>query len=102
MRNYRLTEQAQSDIDEIVDFIAHRKENPDGARVVLDYLHASMQEVADNSKLGHRRPDLTDKPVKFYRHNKDDKYYILFDPTAQPITILRVASVRRDFVSLLQ
>ena len=102
MRSYLLTEQAQADIEEILDYIAERMANPDGAEVVLDYLHTAMQEVADDPKKGHARRDLTDRPVMFYRKSKEHKYYILYDPVARPVIILRVAGIRRDFVSLLQ
>ena len=102
MRTYQLTEQAQADIEEILDYIAERMENLDGAKVVLDYLHTAMQEVAEDPQRGHSRRDLTDRPVKFYRKSKEHKYYILYYPDAQPVLILRVASIRRDFVSLLQ
>lgn len=102
MRNYELTELAQRDVDEILEFIAVRKGNPDGAQVVLDYLHSSMQALADNPNLGHFRVDLTDRPVKFYRGSKNHKYYIVFDPECSPIRILRVTSIRRDFVSLFE
>lgn len=102
MRNYELTEVAQSDIDEILDFIAERKQNVDGAQAVLDYLHAAMQDLAEDPNRGHYRRDLTDRPVKFYRKGKEHKYYLIFDPDTRPVRILRVASVRRDFVSLLE
>ncbi len=101
MRNYQLTETAQADLEEIFDYIAGRMRNPDGAQVVLEYLYNAMQAVADNPGCGHERRDLTNRPVKFYRQCKEHKYYNIFDPNSQPITIVRVASVPRDFVSLL-
>lgn len=101
MNSYELTEQAQQDIDELIDFIALRKNNPDGAEVVLDYLYASMQDLADNPNLGHFRRDLTDRPVKFYRRDKQHKYYLVFEPETVPLRIVRVAGVNRDFINLL-
>jgi antitoxin ParD1/3/4/toxin ParE1/3/4 len=102
MRNYELTEVAQRDIDEILDFIAERKQNVEGAQVVLNYLHQAMQDMADDPNRGHYRRDLTDRPVRFYRKSKAHKYYLVFDPDTRPVRILRVASVRRDFVDLLE
>ena len=101
MRTYQLTEQAQTDIEEILEFIAEHKKNPQGARVVLDYLHAAMSDVADDPNRGHYRRDLTNAPVKFYRKSKAHKYYLVFDPISRPVRILRIASVRRDFIRLL-
>jgi len=101
MSEYQLTERAQQDLDDIVDYIAGKMENPDGAEVVLEYLYQAMQEVADRPGRGHTRPDLTNRPVRFYRRDKAHKYYLIFDPGSRPITILRIASVRRDFLSLL-
>lgn len=102
MSDYQLTELAQRDLEEIVDFIAGKLNNPDGAQVVLDYLYQAMEEVGARPTRGHIRPDLTNRPVRFYRKGKTQKYYLIYDPASRPLTILRTASVRRDFFSLLE
>jgi plasmid stabilization system protein ParE len=102
LKKYVLTQQAQEDIDEILEFILVQNQNPDGAIVVLNYLHEAMGKVGSNPNLGKYRKDLTNRQVKFYRKNKAHKYYILFDPLAKPVHIIRVASVSRDFTRLLE
>ncbi len=102
MKNYVLTKQAQEDINEILEFVLDHSQNEHGALVVLNYLHEAMADVGKNPNLGKYRKDLTDRPVKFYRKHKSHKYYILFNPTIQPIHIIRVASIRRDFARLLE
>ena len=101
MTNYKLTDHAQADLEGIIDYIAGTKHNPEGAAVVLNYLYQAMEEVAGRPERGHARPDLTNRPVYFYRKNKAQKYYLIFDPNSRPVLILRVVSVRRDFHSLL-
>lgn len=101
MTSYELTEHAQTDLEEIIDFVAGTKHNPEGAAVILDSLYQAMEDVASRPERGHPRPDLTNRPVYFYRKSKAHKYYLIFDPHSLPIRILRVVSVRRDFHSLL-
>lgn len=102
MIGYQLTRAAQTDIEDIIDYICVTLQNPDGADVVLEYLYGAMQEVTEEPSRGHRRPDLMNRPVKFYRSSKKHKYYLIFDSETEPVTILRVASIRRDFLSLLE
>jgi plasmid stabilization system protein ParE len=100
LKNYVLTEQAQEDINEILSYVLDH-ENQSGALTVLDYLHAAMEDVGNNPKLGNYRNDLTDRPVKFYRKHRSHIYYILFNPLIKPVPIIRIASTRRDFTRLL-
>ncbi len=54
MKNYVLTERAQEDIQEILQFVLQRSESPrNAALVVLEYLHAAMEDVGTNPKLGN-------------------------------------------------
>ncbi|MBX3166874.1 MAG: type II toxin-antitoxin system RelE/ParE family toxin [Candidatus Eremiobacteraeota bacterium] len=102
MSDYQLTDLAQRDLEEIVDYIAGKLNNPDGAQVVLDYLYQAMEDIGERPSRGHARPDLTDRPVRFYRKSRAQKYYLIFDPSTRPVIILRIASVRRDFLGLLE
>jgi len=102
MSDYELTEHALADLEDIIDYVAGIKHNPEGAAVVLDYLYQAMEEVATRPERGHPRPDLTNRPVYSYRKSKAHKYYLIFDPHSRPVRILRVVSVRRDFHFLLE
>lgn len=102
MSEFQLTELAQRDLEEIVDYIAGKLDNPDGAQVVLDYLYQAMEDIGERPSRGHARPDLTHRPVCFYRGSKAQKYYLIYDPGSRPVIILRIVHVRRDFFALLE
>ena len=54
--------------------------------------------LAKNPQLGHRRPDLTDKPVRFW---PEGPYMIVYDSGPRPIEIVRVIHGARDLAKML-
>ena len=65
MKHFRLSIQAARDIEQIWVYIA--EDNfPAGRRVRLQLLKA-LRILAKNPQIGHHRPDLTDKPLRFWR-----------------------------------
>ena len=58
---YRLTREAQANVNEITEFIA--EDNVDAAIRVLDALEHAFARIAANPEIGHNRDDLTDRPV---------------------------------------
>jgi plasmid stabilization system protein ParE len=64
VRPYQLTPEAQSNLDEIADFIA--EESVDSALRVLEAFDDAFRRLAEMPELGHVREDLTDRPVKFW------------------------------------
>jgi plasmid stabilization system protein ParE len=96
MKTYFLSSVAEQDIDEIVSYIIH--ENPNAALRLLDALYEAMDILAENPMLGHKREDLTDKPVRFWPFKWH--YLIIYSDWA-PIEIVRVLSGYRDISSLL-
>jgi plasmid stabilization system protein ParE len=63
MKNYFLSYLAEQDADEIVTDIA--RENPASALKFLDVLYETMDLLATHPQRGHKREDLTQKPVRF-------------------------------------
>ena len=49
--------------------------------------------------LGHRRQDLTDRPLKFWSVYS---YLIVYDPTNSPLTVIAVLHSARDVAHLLK
>lgn len=96
MKNYFLSHIAEQDIDEIVSYIAN--ENPNAALKLLDALYEAMDNLAENPLLGHKREDLTDKPVRFWPFKW---HYLIIYSDEEPIEIVRVLSGYRDITSLL-
>ena len=96
MRRFRLSIQAARDIEQIWVYIAEDNFRA-GRRVRLQLLEA-FRLLARNPQLGHRRPDLTDKPLRFW---PEGPYLIVYDPSPKPIEIVRVIHGARDVASIL-
>ena len=60
---YRLTPSAQSDVEEITDFIA--EDSVEAALRVHDALEEAFRHLAEMPAMGHPRQNLTDRPLKF-------------------------------------
>jgi plasmid stabilization system protein ParE len=95
--NYGLTPEAQSNVDEIADFIA--EESVDAAIRVLEALEDAFQQLAEMPEMEHTREDLTDRPVKFW---SVFSYLVVYDPASRPMTVLAVLHGARDVAKLLQ
>lgn len=96
MKTYFLSSIAEQDIDEIVSYIAY--ENPTAAFDLLDGMYDTMNLLAENPMIGHKREDLTDKPVRFWTFKW---HYLIIYTEAPPIEIVRVLSGYRDITNLL-
>jgi antitoxin ParD1/3/4/toxin ParE1/3/4 len=94
---YRLTPNAQENVDHISAFIAN--ENVDAALRVLDALEHAFEELAATPGIGHTRQDLTSRPVKFWRVYS---YLIVYDPARMPLTVLAVLHGARDVEQILK
>ena len=68
------------------------------ARYMLHELREAFRFLAANPEAGHRRPDLTDAPVKFWTVFS---YLIVYDPAKRPTEVLNVLHGARDIASLL-
>lgn len=95
MRRYSLARAAENDLALIFDYIAQR--NPDAADRLMDAMIEAFDRLADHPKLGHRRADLTDLPVRFWTVRE----YLIVHRGEDPIEILRVLHGRRDVAAEL-
>lgn len=96
MNTYFLSPLAEQDIDEIVSYIA--QENLQAAIKLLDALYESMDMLALNPMLGHKREDLTTTPVRFWPFKW---HYLIVYNDCSPVEIVRVLSGYRDISNLL-
>jgi plasmid stabilization system protein ParE len=96
MKRFRLSPEAARDIREIWAYIAENSIEA-ARRVRLQIFHA-CQRIAENPGLGHRREDLTGKPVLFWPAGL---YLIIYNPARKPVEIIRVVHGARDVPSLL-
>jgi antitoxin ParD1/3/4 len=98
MRPFRITPAAEDDLFDIWTFIA--PDNPDAADCLQAELLAACQRIADRPDLGHWRRDLTDKPVRFFTVR--GTFLIVYDPSREPLVVIRVLHGARDVSSQLE
>jgi toxin ParE1/3/4 len=94
---YRLTPNAQENVDAICAFIAD--DSVAAALRVGDSLEQAFELLAETPEVGHRREDLTDRPVKFW---SVFSYLIVYDPTSVPLNIIAVLHGAREVEHLLK
>ena len=73
-------------------------DNPVAADKVEYELYEAMEKLALNPHIGHKRDDLTDKPVRFWNVHS---YTVIYNPDASPLMVLRIISNYRDIEALL-
>lgn len=95
-KQYRVTEPAHQDMEEIVAFIA--RDNPFAAAKMMEAFYQAFEHLAQHPKTGHARPDLTKKPVRFW--SIKPRYVVIYEEGI-PLMISRVLSSDRDILKLL-
>jgi toxin ParE1/3/4 len=96
MPGYSVTLVAQADIEDIVRHIGG--DNPKAAERFQDDLYEAFDHLAANPHLGHRRSDLTNRPVFFLTVGRFS--YVIIYKKVSPVQILRVVHWHRDVTSL--
>jgi len=94
---FQLAEAAILDIDEIWGYLFDR-ENAVAADHVVSELFAGFYRLAANPLIGHRRTDLTNRSVLFY---KVFSYLIVYEPTTRPILVAAVLHGKRNVSRIL-
>jgi plasmid stabilization system protein ParE len=97
MTPYTLAPEALQDLQELWDYIA--TENLDAADRMIDTLFAAFERLAAMPGLGHRREDLTDRPLRFWTV---DTYLVIYRAERTPIEIVAVTRGGRDIPRLLR
>jgi antitoxin ParD1/3/4/toxin ParE1/3/4 len=96
-KSYELSAAARLDLLRIWNYLAeHASLNV--ADTVLADLEAGMERVAERPGIGHARPDLTDRPLRFYLVHS---YLIVFRPESSPLHVIRVLHGAQDIQSIL-
>jgi plasmid stabilization system protein ParE len=91
--NYQISSEALFDIAEIWRYIA--RDSFDLADLVEEAIYSNCFMVAKNPQIGHKRTDLTAKPVRFWPVLPYEKYLLVYDPDLQPVQIVRVVHAAR-------
>ncbi|MGA3314962.1 MAG: type II toxin-antitoxin system RelE/ParE family toxin [Candidatus Korobacteraceae bacterium] len=91
MITYDLHPQVRLDLDEIWEFI--RRDNLDAADKVIADILASIDVLTTFPNRGHKRPDLTSRPLRFILVRD---YLIAYAPEEKPLWIVAVMHGRRS------
>ena len=91
MKRFKLSPQAAEDIRQAWAYIA--RDNLAAAGRFRLRIHEACRTIAQNPHIGHRREDLTAKPVLFW---PEGQYLIVYNPARTPIEVVRVLHGARD------
>jgi len=91
MNGYDLHPEVTSDLDEIWEFIA--EDSIDAADKVNDEILDAIEAIVPFPHQGHRRTDLTSRPLRFWRVYD---YLIAYAPDDQPLWVVAVMHGRRS------
>jgi plasmid stabilization system protein ParE len=94
---YVLSEDAETDLDELVEFVA--ADSIEAARRLLGDLDQAMLQLAEIPHMGHVRAELAETDVRFWVVHS---YLIVYRAEVTPIQVLRIISGYRDLVELLR
>jgi plasmid stabilization system protein ParE len=92
MKGYEFSPEARDDLQEIWAYIAG--ENPGAADRLEEDIYEACELLARNPHAGHKRPDLTDEPVRFWPVRR--RYLLIFLPETEPLKIVRILHGARD------
>ena len=91
MTGYDFHPEARVDPDEIWEFI--RADNLDAADRVIAEILAAVLAIVPFPRQGHRRPDLTSRPLRFILVRE---YLIAYAPEEKPLWVVAVMHGRRN------
>ena len=91
MSGYAFHPDGFADLDEIWEYIA--QDNVDAADRVLADIHSTLTTLAGSPEIGHRRPVLTARPLRFHVVRE---HLIAYAPAEKPLWVLAVFHGRRN------
>jgi plasmid stabilization system protein ParE len=96
-RNF--SRRAAADLDETVGWLLDRGGEAAAAEQLLTTVLAAGERLAKHPLLGRRRPDLLPEPYRFWSIPRW-RLLLVYDPTTNPATILRVLNTAQDLPPL--
>jgi toxin ParE1/3/4 len=91
MSGFVLHPAAYEDLDEIWEYIA--ADNLDAADHVREEIYGAIQSLVPFPHVGHTRPDLTSRPLRFQTVRE---YVIVYAPDEKPLAVIAVLHGRRS------
>lgn len=86
MSDYVLHPDAFADLDESSEYIA--EDTLEAADRLLADIHAVLRTLAASPHIGHRRLDLTARPLRF--HLARDEYLVAYAPDEKPLWVVAI------------
>ena len=91
MTGYDFHPEASADLDEIWEFIA--ADSLDAADRVIEEILGAIEVLVPFPHQGHRRPDLTSRPIRFANSRE---YLVAYAPDEKPLLVVAVIHGRRS------
>ena len=91
MSGFVLHPQAYADLDEIWEYIA--ADSLDAADRTREEIYEAIQSLLPFPFIGHSRPELTSKPLRFLALRE---YVIAYAPDEKPLAVIAVLHGRRS------
>ena len=91
MSGYVLHPEAYQDLDDIWEYIA--ASSLDAADRVREEIYEAIRRVVALPNQGHRRPDLTSRPLRFLLVRE---YLIAYAPNEKPLLVVAILHGRRN------
>jgi plasmid stabilization system protein ParE len=87
---------ARRDLEGIVEFLA--AESPTAAARVLDEIENALERLLTFPQIGHKRPDLTPRPLLFWQVFS---YLVVYRVVGDRLEVARILHAARDVGRLL-
>ncbi len=100
MSAYALTALAKADIFEIWSYIAEDSENL--ADRVAQAIYDTCTFVAESPMRGHTRPDLTNRPLRFWTLTRFPNYTVVYQSKTDPLQVIAVLHGKRTIQRILK
>jgi plasmid stabilization system protein ParE len=94
-----MTRNAESDLDEIINFIAQN--NPQTALKILDRIKARANTLNSNPARGAYVPELLAKNIKDYRQLTEPPWKIIYKIDKKVVYIMTIIDSRRNLQDIL-
>ena len=91
MTGYDFHPEAEIDLEMIWEYVA--EDNHDAADRVVDQIKATIEALVPFPRQGHRRPDLTSRPLRF---TTSGSYLIAYAPDKTPLWVVAIMHGRRS------
>ena len=98
MSGFKLTSQAQADLDEIAEYIAIEATVERAMTVIAD-LRNEFRKLASMPGMGHYREDLLDQGYRFWRLYS---FVIAYRWTTSPIEVIAIVHGARDLAAFFE